>query len=92
MNTRSSTTWALAIAAITLTLTSACGSEAAPPVQDIGNVDPPQAPLVEQGTARLQHDDGAGRPTSERWCERGSDQAPPERNLNRKFFNDNGGA
>ncbi len=80
MNTRSKTTWALALAAVTLSLTSACGSEVAPPAQDIGNVNRPQAPGVEQGTARLQNDDSGGT------------AGPSERNLARKDFTDNGGA
>ena len=93
MNIRSKTTWALALAAITLSLTSACGSEVAPPSQDIGNVKvKPQAPGLEQGTARLQHDDAAERPMSGQWWERGDGNAPAERSLNRKDFNDNGGA
>lgn len=92
MNTRSKTTWALALAAITLSLTSACGSEVSPPAQDINNANQPKAPGLEQGTARLQHDDAAERPMSGQWWERGDGNAPAERNLNRKDFNDDGGA
>ena len=92
MNTRSKTTWSMALAAITLSLTSACGSELAPPSQDIGTVNQPKAPGVEQGTARLQNDDSAERPMSGQWWERGSGSAPAERSLNRKDFNDDGGA
>ena len=92
MNTRSKTTWALALAAITLSLTGACGSEIAAPAQDIGNANQPKAPGVEQGTARLQHDDSAERPMSGQWWERGSGSAPAERSLNRTDFNDDGGA
>lgn len=83
---------ALALAAITLSLGSACGSEVAPPAQIIGNVNRPQAPAVEQGTARLQSDDSAQRPMSGQWWMRGDGKANAERNLNRKDFNDNGGA
>ena len=86
MNVRSKTTWALTLAAITLSLTSACGSEIAPPAQDLNNVNQKEAP-VEQGTSRLQHDDSGGQATDP------ADSAePPERNLARKDFRDNGGA
>ena len=68
MNIRSKTTWGLDLAAVTLSLTADCGSEVAPPANDIGGVDNTTADVrPEQGTARLQNDDaeGAGR-TSDR--------------------------
>lgn len=77
MNVRSKTTWAMALAAVTLTLTSACGSDVAPPSQDISNVDKPKAPGVEPS---MPNDDSGGT------VEKG------ERNLSRLDFNDDGGA
>ncbi len=96
MNTRSKTTWALALAAVTLSLTSACGTEVAPPAQDIGNVNKPQAPALEQGTDaslrdKLENSEPSQRPMSGQWWERGDGNAPAERNLARRDFNDDGG-
>lgn len=56
MNTRSKTTWALALAAVTLSLTSACGSEIAPPSQDIRSV-------TDHKTADVQPEQGSNSPT-----------------------------
>ena len=52
MNVRSNTTWALALAAITLSLTSACGSDIDPPAQDINNVNQSDDRGSEPGTSR----------------------------------------
>ena len=60
MNVRSKTTWALALAAVTISLTSACGSDIDPPAQDINNVNQSDNPGSEQGTSRPAGGSGRG--------------------------------